>query len=45
MDSERCAYVRDNVSRQAAEVIDRRLEEARNRLRMEKVGARREIAI
>lgn len=40
-----CYALRDNVSGQAAEAIDRTLEETRNRLRMEKVGAREENAV
>ena len=43
--SERYAHVWDSVSGQAAEAIDRTSEETRNRLRMEKVGARKEIAV
>jgi len=45
VDSERYAHVRDSVSRQAAEAIDRTSEETRNRLRMENVGAPEEIAV
>jgi len=42
---ERCAYVRDSVSGQAAEAIDMTSQETRNRLRLEKVGAREGIAV